>query len=159
MDTRSSEPYAHSLTFANPHNLCYAIAVLRMLHQAKSLEGPITSLGEMNGPLTQTARSNRMVNIARGPAWACVWPGWQRPTRQHDAAEFLQHLCQKTECTALRGGWKARKRRGGAYEVMDEQFTCPHVRLPLQRPFQIQEAVHSGTTKMLLMHSRILPNS
>ena len=57
------------------------------------------------------------------------------------SAEFLQHLCQKTECAALRGGWEARRHRGGACEVIDEQFTCPHVRLPMQRPFRIQEAV------------------
>ena len=70
-----------------------------------------------------------------------MWPGWTRPARQHDAGEFLPHLCQRTDCEPLRGGWEARKHRGRAYEVLDEQFTRPHVRLPLQRPFQIQEAI------------------
>ena len=89
----------------------------------------------------QAARANQPVNIARGSAWSFMWPGWTRPTRQHDAAEFLQHFCQRTDCAALRGGWEARKHRGRAYEGLDEQFTCPDVRLPLQRPFQIQEAI------------------
>ena len=159
MGTSSREPNARALAFANPHSLCYANAVLRMLHQARSLEGPITGLGEMNGPLMQAARSNRMVNIARDPAWTFIWPGWQRPTRQHDAAEFLQHLCQKTECATLRGGWEERRHRGGAYEVMGEQFTCPHVRLPMQRPFQIQEAVqqwHNQDATHAFTHPPIL---
>ena len=137
-DDRSSEPRAHTLAFVNPRNLCYANAVLRMLHQARSLEGAITGLGELNGSLMQAIRSNH--NIARDPAWSFMWSGWQRPTRQHDAVEFLQHLCQKTGCTALQGGWEARMYREGAYEIVDEQFTCPHIRLPMHRPFQIQEA-------------------
>ena len=83
MDTRSSEPHAHALTLANPRNLCYANAVLCMLRQARSLERPITGLGEINGLVMQVARSNRMVNIARDPAWTFVWSGWQRPT--HDS--------------------------------------------------------------------------
>ena len=75
------------------------------------------------------------------PAWSYVWPGWQRPTRQHDAAEFLQHLCQRTACAALQGGWEARRHEEGAYAILDEQFTCPHLRLPMSRPFRIQEAI------------------
>ena len=39
-DARSSEPRAHALALVNPHNLCYANSVLRIMHQARSLEGP-----------------------------------------------------------------------------------------------------------------------
>ena len=112
-----------------------------MLHQARALAGPVSGLGALNGALLQAARSDQPVNIARGSAWSFMWTGWQRPTRQHDAAEFLQHLCQRTDCTALRGGWEARTQQERAYEIVDEQFTCLHSRLPLQRPFQIQEAI------------------
>ena len=104
----------------NPRNIWYANAVLHMLHQARSREGLITGLGNLNGSLTQAARSNQAVNIARDPAWSYVWPGWQRPTRQHDAAEFLQHLCQRTACAALQGGWEARRHEEGAYAILDE---------------------------------------
>ena len=96
-------------------------------------------LGTLNGAFMQATRSDRQPEARHG--LLCGRAGWPRPTRQHDAAEFLQHLCQRTDCTALRGGWEARKHRGRAYEVLDEQFTCPHIRLPLQRPFQIQEAI------------------
>ena len=119
----SSEPSARTLTLHNPHNLCYVNAVLHMLHYARSLVGQVSGLGSLSGALTQAARSSRAINIARDSAWSFIWPGWRRPTHQHDAGEFLQHLCQKTECTALRGGWEARKHRGGAYEILDEQFT------------------------------------
>ena len=131
-DDRSSEPRAHALAFVNPRNLCYANAVLRTLHQARSLEGAITGLGELNGSLTQAIQYRQ---------WSFMWSGWQQPTRQRDAAEFLQHLCQKTECTALQGGWEARRYREGACEIVAEPFTWPHVRLPTHRPFQIQEAI------------------
>ncbi|CAE7718890.1 unnamed protein product [Symbiodinium sp. CCMP2592] len=96
---------------------------------ASSGDGPITGLGALNGALMQAVRSSGATNIARDSAWSLMWPGWQRPTRQHDAAEFLQHVCQKTDCAALLGGWEARRPRAGAYEIIDEQFTCPHIRL------------------------------
>ena len=130
VDNKSSEPRAYALAFVNPHNICYANAVLHMLHQARSRAGLITGLGDLNGSLMQAARSNQAVNIARDPAWSFVWPGW-----------FLQHLCQRTACAALQGGWEARRHGEGAYAVLDEQFTCPHIRLPMNRPFRIQEAI------------------
>ena len=136
-----SEPSARALTLHNPHNLCYANAVLHMLHFTRSLEGRISGLGALCGALAQAIRSNSATNIARDSAWSFMWNGWRRPTHQHDAAEFLQHLCQQTDCTTLRGGWEARKHRGGAYEILDEQFTCPHIRLHLERPFHIQTAI------------------
>ena len=141
MGETTSEPSARALSLHNPHNLCYANAVLHMLHYARSFAGQISGLGALCGALTQAARSNGETNIARDSAWSFIWNGWQRPTHQHDAAEFLQHLCQKTDCTALRGGWEARRHRGGAYEILDEQFTCPHIRLILERPFHLQDAV------------------
>ena len=49
MDNNSSEPRAYALALVNPHNICYANAVLRMLHQARSREGLITGLGDLNG--------------------------------------------------------------------------------------------------------------
>ena len=136
-----SEPSARALTLHNPHNLCYANAVLHMLHYTRSLDGRISGLGALCGALTQAIRSNSATNIARDSAWSFMWNGWRRPTHQLDAAEFLQHLCQQTDCTTLRGGWEARKHRGGAYEILDEQFTCPHIRLHLERPFHIQTAI------------------
>ena len=141
VDNNSSAPSTYSLALLNPHNICYANAVLHMLHQARSREGLITGLGDLNGSFMQATRSNQAVNIARDPAWSYVWPGWQRPTRQHDAAEFLQRLCQRTACAALQGGWEARRHEAGAYAILDEQFTCPHLRLPMSRPFRIQEAI------------------
>ena len=152
-------PRAYALAFVNPHNICYANAVLRMLHQA-TREGLITGLGDLNGSLMQATRSNQAVNIARDPAWSFVWPGWQRPTCQHDAAEFLQHLCQRRACAALQGGWEARRHGEGAYAVLDEQFTCPHIRLPMNRPFQIQEAIQQWRDQdgVHYMHSRYFRN-
>ena len=120
VDNKSSEPRAYALAFVNPHNICYANAVLHVLHQARSRAGLITGLGDLNGSLMQATRSNQAVNIARDPAWSFVWPGWQRPTRQRDAAEFLQHLCQRAACAALQGGWEARRHGEGAYAVLDE---------------------------------------
>ena len=136
-----SEPSARALTLHNPHNLCYANAVIHMLHYTRSLEGRISGLGALCGAFEQATRSNSVTNIARDSAWSFMWHGWRRPTHQHDAAEFLQHLCQRTDCTALRGGWEARKHRDGAYEILDEQFSCPHTRLHLERPFHIQNAI------------------
>ena len=136
-----SEPSARALTLHNPHNLCYANAVIHMLHYTRSLEGRISGLGALCGAFEQATRSNSVTNIARDSAWSFMWHGWRRPTHQHDAAEFLQHLCQRTDCTALRGGWEARKHRDGAYEILDEQFSCPHIRLHLERPFHIQNAI------------------
>ena len=72
-------------------------------------------------------------------AWLAA--GGMQPTHQHDAAEFLQHLCQQTDCSALRGGCEARKHGDESYNVIDEQFTCPHLRLQLERPFQVQDAI------------------
>ena len=137
----STEVAAQSLVLSNPQNLCYANSVIHMLHQARALAGPISGLGALNGALMQAARTDQSVNIARGSAWSFMWARWQRPTRQHAAAEFLQHLCQRTDCTALHGGWEARRQHGRVYEIIDEQFTCPHIRLSLQRPFQIQDAI------------------
>ena len=73
------------IALVNPHNICYANAVLHMLHQARAREGLITGLGNLNGSFTQATRSNQTVNIARDPAWSYVWPGWQRPTRQQSS--------------------------------------------------------------------------
>ena len=109
--------------------------------QARSHDALISGLGEINGAIAQASRSNQHLNVARHPAWSFLWPGWQRPTRQHDAAEFLQHLCNRTDCAALKGGWEARRPQAGAYEILDEQFNCPHIRLMVQSPFRIQEAV------------------
>ena len=136
-----SEPSARALTLHNPHNLCYANAVIHMLHYTQSLEGRISGLGALCEAFAQATRSNSVTNIARDSAWSFMWHGWRRPTHQHDAAEFLQHLCQRTDCTALHGGWEARKHREGVYEILDEQFSCPHIRLHLDRPFQIQKAI------------------
>ena len=123
MGETTSEPSARALNLHNPHNLCYANAVLHMLHYARSFACQIRGLGALCGALAQAARSNGGTNIARDSAWSFIWNGWQRPTHQHDAAEFLQHLCQKTDCTALRGGWEARRHKGGAYEILDEQLS------------------------------------
>ena len=141
MGETTIERSARALNLHSPHNLCYANAVLHKLHYARSFTGQISGLGALCGALAQAARSSGETNIARDSAWSFIWNGWQRPTHQHDAAEFLQHLCQKTDCTALRGGWEARRHRGGAYEILDEQFTCPHIRLILERPFHLQDAV------------------
>ena len=73
MDNNSSEPRAYALALVNPHNICYANAVLHM-HQAMSREGLITGLGDLSGSLMQAARSNQAANIARDPACSFVWP-------------------------------------------------------------------------------------
>ncbi|CAE7279327.1 unnamed protein product [Symbiodinium natans] len=118
-----------------------------MLHYARSHDAFISGLGEVNGAIVQASRSNQHLNIARHPAWNFIWPGWQKPTRQHDAAEFLQHLCNRTDCVALKGGWEARRPQAGAYEILDEQFNCPHIRLVVQHPFRIQDAVTAWHTQ------------
>ena len=137
----SSEPSTRALILHNPYNLCYANSVLHMLYYARSHDGQVSGLGAISGALTQAARSSRATNIARGTEWAYLWRGWRQPTHQHDAAEFLQHLCQQTDCSALGGGWEARQHGDESYNIMDEQFTCPHLRLQLERPFQIQDAI------------------
>ena len=83
-----SEPSARALTLHNPHNLCYANAVIHMLHYTRSLEGRISGLGALCGAFEQATRSNSVTNIARDSAWSFMWHGWRRPTHQHDAAEF-----------------------------------------------------------------------
>ena len=45
--------------------------------------------------------------------------------KTHDVAEFLQHMCTRAECLAMRGGWEARRPKRAAYEILDEQVTCP----------------------------------
>ena len=139
--SQSCEPKARTLILHNPHHLCYANSVLHMLYYARSHDSQVNGLRAISGALTQAARSSNATNIARGTEWACLWHGWRQPTHQHDAAEFLQHLCQQVDCTALRGGWEARHRGAESCNITDEQFTCPHLRLQLARPFQVQDAI------------------
>ena len=54
------------------------------------------------------------------------------------------------------GDGRQENTEGGAYEVMDEQFTCPHVRLPMQRPFQIQEWRNQDATHAFTHPPRLL---
>ena len=118
--SQTCEPRARSLVLHNPHNLCYANSVLHMIHYACSHHSQVTGLGILSGALTQAARTSTATNIARGKGWSCLWRGWRQPTHQHDAAEFLQHLCQQVECAALRGGWEARRREADSYNITDE---------------------------------------
>ena len=55
-----------------------------------------------------------------------------------EMAQTSNAICTRTECLAMRGGWEARRPRRAAYEILDEQFTCPHFRLVLHRPDAMQ---------------------
>ena len=156
---RDENAHAKALVFANPNNICYANAVIHMLYFANAQDGQLTGLGELNGLLTMATRLDRATNLVRDSAWSSIWQGWTRPTRQHDAAEFLQHLCQKIESVALRGGWEARRHDMGAYEVTDEQYTCPHVRLQLSRPFHVQDAMDNWRAQATMHAFTHLPHT
>ena len=71
MDNNSSEP-SICIGSCNPHNICYANAVLHMLHQTRSREGLITNLGDLIQSGSQHCQGPSMVirvaRVANSPA-------------------------------------------------------------------------------------------
>ncbi|CAE7801270.1 Pol [Symbiodinium sp. CCMP2592] len=83
-----------NLRLGNEHNYCYGNAVLRGLLRLSYDNG---GLAGFFPPLLQTILNGALhhrgvYHIWKNPFWRAIMKGWQRPTAQHDAAEFLQHL-------------------------------------------------------------------
>ena len=78
----------------NKGNYCYTNAVIRGLLHGACWLGGLESLfeGAMLGFLQGMLRSDGATHVWANLFWRAQMGNWRAPARQHDAAEFLQHM-------------------------------------------------------------------
>ena len=135
------------LVLVNPHQLCYANAVLlAWLWLTVSDSGDFRDFaGALSLAMTSLPEARPPVYFPALQVWKHVLRRWQRPTAQHDAHEFWGYLATQALAPAFRGRWEARTLLPGALKrVEDSGCLLAGLTLPwLDHPVSLQEALQS----------------
>ena len=110
-------------------------------------------LGRLRGICDAITLHSGQLDISRHMHWIMLISPWQQPFRQHDVAEFAQHLFHRLRVPSLQGYWHARRFEAGRCSVIDTGPCTSPVLLPLQGPVTLQDCIdqwHSQSTSALL---------
>ncbi|CAE7225147.1 Pol [Symbiodinium sp. CCMP2592] len=124
------------MQLGNLQNFCYSNAVLKALLHMACHSGSLSTVfaSQHHQFLLAIARRSQaaVVHLWQHPLWLSIVRGWQHPARQHDAAEFLEHICGSSlvlndniECV-----WQARKSNQASYRIDDCGQSAPITLLP-----------------------------
>ena len=132
------------MKLGNRGNFCYANSVLKALLFLSCVANHVGNIfGECHsaflvGLVRRACKS--IVHLWMHPLWLGLMRGWSQPSRQHDAAEFLQFLCGKTLINrpGIELSWRARCQEGTRHpgQVTDSGSSAP---LLLPSPGEISE--------------------
>ena len=104
-DATPSLTWLNSAVLGNAANHCYANTVLLALAASEvevSGSGPVHSLiRKIRG------HGDRIFHLCKQGEWRLLTVGWRDPQRQHDTAEFLQHLYQADAALGSLSCWQA----------------------------------------------------
>ena len=119
------------MRLGNTSNYCYSNSVLKALLYAAGCCGYLDGIfgSEHHAFLTAIIRraQSHVVHLWQHPLWRTVTRGWHQPAKQHDAAEFLQHLNASSllfsdgiDCI-----WQAREAHASSYRIVDAGQSAP----------------------------------
>ena len=118
------------------HNACYlnsmVLALIHISHLRQDIEDVLGRLGAINTAILQ---SRRPVLLRDMLTFQALLRGWRAPTRQHDVAEFYQHIVNTGDMNIAQFQWQAREQRGESVHILDrgDQGTPFHVDISFSR--------------------------
>ena len=122
------------LMLGNKGKYCYTNAVIRGLLHGACWLGGLESLfeGAMLGFLQGMLRSDGVTHVWANLFWRAQMGNWRAPARQHDAAEFLQHVLGRLTYTVekLVVVWEARQPRDHEWLRTDGGQAAPWLLQP-----------------------------
>ena len=133
--------YMNSLLFA----LLFALHCHGISDQA--------DIGRLRGICDAIQQHSGRLDISKHMHWVMLISPWPQPFRQHDVAEFAQHLLHRLRVPSLQGYWHARRFEAGRCTITDTGPCTSPVSLPLQGPVTLQGCIdqwHSQHTSALL---------
>ena len=133
--------YMNSLLFA----LLFALRCHGVSDQAE--------IGRLRGICDAIQQYSGGLDISKHMHWVMLISPWMQPFRQHDVAEFAQHLLHRLRVPSLQGCWHARRFEAGHCLITDTGPCTSPVSLPLQGPVTLQDCIdqwHSQHTAALL---------
>ena len=102
---------AHRIPHAklkNPHNICYINSCAQAFQWIGALAGqPRLCYGAAEAAIRLVSKPGNPFLPSCLP-WVPLVRGWRHITRQHDAAEFMQHLLTRSAPSAYHGCWQSR---------------------------------------------------
>ena len=110
-------------------------------------------IGRLRGICDAIAQHSGRLDISKHMHRVMLISPWTQPFRQHDVAEFAQHLLQRLRVPSLQGCWHARRFEAGRCSITDTGPCTSPVSLPLQGPVSLQDCIdqwHSQHTAALL---------
>ena len=118
------------------HNACYlnsmVLALIHISHLRQDIEDVLGRLGAINTAILQ---SRRPVLLRDMLTFQALLRSWRAPTRQHDIAEFYQHIVNTGDMNIAQFQWQAREQRGESVHILDrgDQGTPFHVDISFSR--------------------------
>ena len=107
----------------NPGNACYQNALVC------SLFAVYLQTGICFGQISELLGSSRSMELVSHSGFATLLHGWAEPERQHDIAEFAQHLLSKMG--GVVAGWEFRQDIAGHVQAVYRGMLAQPVVLPL----------------------------
>ena len=139
---------------SNGGNHCYSNALVKCLAfmdaQGWNEHGSFLPPG-LRGILSGLLGASRPVSLWANPFWRSMFRGWQEPNRQHDVADFLQHLGQCCPELLRNIGiqWEARAETLAGFQVQEEGLSLP---LGISPSAAVVNGVHEATTIQRLVN-------
>ena len=129
----------------------FLFAVLFVLHYRGISDQ--AELGRLRGICDAIAQHSGKLDISKHMHWVMLISPWSQPFRQHDVAEFAQHVLHRLRVPSFQGHWHARRFEAGHCSIIDTGPCTSPVTLPLQGPVTLQDCIdqwHSQHTSALL---------
>ena len=126
-EVRSTSNSAFSISFFNPHHLCYANSVWGLLYYCYTQT--VQALNTLQAVwIVFTNRRRGPIDITKVSAISGASRGWRLRATQEDACQYMQHIFQVTD-TAL-ATWEARVELRQYTEILVEDRGTNIVMLP-----------------------------
>ena len=126
-EIRSTSNSAFSISFFNPHQLCYANSVLGLLYYCYTQT--VQALNTLQAVwIAFTNRRRGPIDITKVSAISWASRGWRLRATQEDACQYMQHLLQATDTTLAT--WEARVELRQYREILVEDRGTNIVMLP-----------------------------
>ena len=126
-EIRNKSNPAFSLSFFNPHQLCYANSVLGLLYFCYTQT--VQALNTLQAVwIAFTHRRRGPIDITKVSAVSWASRGWRLRATQEDACQYMQHLLQATDTTLAT--WEARVELRQYSEILVEDRGTNIVMLP-----------------------------
>ena len=98
-------------------------------------------LGRLHGVYDALQQHSGRLDVSKHMHWIMLISPWLQPFRQHDVAEFAQHLVRRLRIPAFQGCWHARRFEAGRCSILDTGPCSSPIPLPLQGPESLQACI------------------